>query len=159
MDRRASVARSSRLRAAAAQLAVWLLLLGTAAGCGGAPTRTVTVERPAASETSTTAPGRSELSRQDSARVAKARLELRAYCAAVRRGDRPSDEGEVAALATLIAIFMREPYARFDVRDSPLALAEVLKLEADSLADGCDPKAARLLRQVVDVGVYTARPR
>jgi hypothetical protein len=91
-------------------------------------------------------------------RVAKARLELRAYCAAVRRGERPPDDGEVAALVTLIAIFMRDPFARFDAKDSPLALTDVLKLEAEALADACDPKAARLLRETVDVGVYMARP-
>jgi hypothetical protein len=85
-------------------------------------------------------------------------VELRAYCSAVRRGERPPYDGEVAALVTLIAIFMRDPFARFDVKDSPLALTDVLKLEADALDDACDPKAARLLRETVDVGVYMARP-
>lgn len=134
-----------------------LAALAVLAGCGPGQTRTVTVESPRGPQVSTTA-ARSQLPRADNVRVANARLELRAYCAAVRRGERPPDDGEVAALVTLIAIFIRDPFARFDAKDSPLALTDVLKLEAEALADACDPKAARLLRETVDVGVYMARP-
>jgi hypothetical protein len=134
-----------------------ILLLAVVAGCGPVQTRTVTIESPPGPQVSTTAAG-SQLPRADNVRVARARVELRAYCAAVRRGERPPDDGEVAALVTLIAIFMRDPFARFDARDSPLALTDVLKFEADALDDACDPKAARLLRETVDVGVYMARP-
>jgi hypothetical protein len=140
-----------------AGLAQTALLVAAFAGCGGGPpTRTVTVERPSGPETSTTA-RRSELSRQDSQRVAEARLELRAYCIAVQRGEKPSYDREVAALATLITIFMRDPFARFEGEESALALAELLKFEADQLDDECDPKGARLLREIVDVGVYARR--
>jgi hypothetical protein len=138
--------------------AIGLLLLAVLAGCGPGQTRTVTVESPPRGPQVSTTAARSQLPRADNVRVAKARLELRAYCAAVRRGERPPDDGEVAALVTLIAIFMRDPFARFDAKDSPLALTDVLKLEAEALADACDPKAARLLRETVDVGVYMARP-
>jgi hypothetical protein len=146
-----------RPRSAVTRLVTAILLLAVLAGCGPVQTRTVTVERPTGPEASTTA-GRSELPRADNVRVARARVELRAYCAAVRRGERPPYDGEVAALVTLIAIFMRDPFARFEAEDSPLALTDVLKLEADALDDACDPKAARLLRETVDVGVYMARP-
>lgn len=137
-----------RSRACIALLAGLVL----APGCGGAPARTVTVER-----ASPPPAGPSELSRADSDRVAEARLALDRYCTAVRAGEHPDDADEVAALTTLITIFVRHPFARFGPRGAGLDFSDALKDEADGLDDGCDHKAAKLLRQTVDVTLYVSR--
>jgi hypothetical protein len=133
-----------------------LALLAIAPGCGGPSTTTVTVQGGPPARTSTAATGRVDtLSRQDSQRIARARAALADYCEAVRAGSRPNDDPEVAALAVMIAIFIKDPAAVFTPSDPTTAFADLLRSEADALERGnCDRKGAKLLRNAVELGLY-----
>jgi hypothetical protein len=135
-------------------------LAALVSGCGAQETRTVTVrEGPPAPTASTTQTGAPQLPMADSARIARARVALGDYCDAKAAGSNPSADSEVAALAVLLTLFAQNPSARFSTEGSSLAMAEVLKSEATALdADGCDPKSADLLRDMVDAVTYKRDP-
>jgi hypothetical protein len=128
-------------------------------GCGAEQVRTVTVQGgPAPPESSSTASRNDELSRQDSVRVATARVALHDYCAAKQSGARANEDSEVAALVVLTTMVVRHPNATFSPSDESLALADVLKNEASQLDSAhCDPKGAKLLRNAIDAAVYGGR--
>lgn len=141
-------------RLVALMMTAWLV------GCGAEPTRTVTVrEGPPAPTSSTTQTGAPQLPMGDSARIARARVALSDYCDAKAAGRTPPTDSEVAAIAVLLTLFAQNPSARFSTEGSSLAMAEVLKSEATGLdQNGCDPKSADLLRDMVDAVTYKRDP-
>jgi len=148
------------VRRSAAALVVALALAAALSACGREATRTVTVQGGPPAPTSTqTQTGAPQLPMADSARIARARVALSDYCDAKAAGESPSTDSEVAAIAVLVTLFAQNPSARFSTEGSSLAMAEVLKSEATALdTDGCDPKSADLLRDMVDAVTYKRDP-